>query len=271
MHLARIVRAALALVVALTATGLGSSTGAAAAGTACEVDYVVTDQWRGGFGASVTLTNLGDPLSGWTLEWAFTAGQRIGRETWNGVFTQTGSTVRVRNVDHNGAVATGASVRVGFIGAWSGANPAPTSFTVNGVPCTGLPEAVSTTTRTTSSSRSTPAVTTESPAAATTTTTATTTTSAKSASSSPSSVTTGSSAPSSAASTGFDWPTATSRAAVVLSADVSTDSSVNPLLVGLLISLFLAAVGVVVLFVLRRRFGRMGEGSGGDPGHHTTE
>jgi glucuronoarabinoxylan endo-1,4-beta-xylanase len=27
----------------------------------------VSSQWQGGFGASVSISNLGDPVSGWTL------------------------------------------------------------------------------------------------------------------------------------------------------------------------------------------------------------
>lgn len=252
MPFARIVRAALAVAAALVATGLVTPMATAYAAVGCDVDYDVTDQWRSGFGARVTLTNLGDPLSGWTLEWTFTAGQRITSETWNGVFTQSGSTVRVTNTGYNGAVATGRSVTVGFNGSWSGSNPAPTSFTVNGVPCTGSPVTAVTTTGAPASS--TPSLTTE--PSATTTTTTTTTTSASSASSS---ATTGPSESSAAASGTFTWPTASPKPAVVLSADVSPDSGVDALRLGLVISLLVAAVGIAVLLVVRRHLGRVGE------------
>jgi len=49
--------------------------GAAAAG--CQVDYSVTSQWSGGFTAAVHVTNLGSPLSGWTLGFDFSAGQKV--------------------------------------------------------------------------------------------------------------------------------------------------------------------------------------------------
>ncbi|MFE9750822.1 cellulose-binding domain-containing protein [Saccharothrix saharensis] len=259
MHFARIVRAALAVVAALAATGLVLPVATARAAVGCDVDYSITDQWRGGFGARVTFTNLGDPLSGWTLEWAFTAGQRISSETWNGVFSQTGATVRVRNAGHNGAVGTGRSVTVGFNGTWSDSNPAPTSFTVDGVPCTGsvvtagptsgVPQPSSTTTTTTTA-----------PAATTVTTTSTTTTSKTSVSSSSASAT--SSASESAAASGtFDWPTASPKPAVVLSADISPESGVDALRLGLVISLLVAAVGVAVLLVVRRHLRRVGDHS----------
>ncbi|MGW4794986.1 glycoside hydrolase family 48 protein, partial [Nonomuraea sp. NPDC004297] len=46
---------------------------------------------------------------------------------------------------YNGSLATGASVSVGFNGTWTGTNPNPTSFSVNGVTCggTGTPPTVS--------------------------------------------------------------------------------------------------------------------------------
>ena len=34
----------------------------------CRVDYTVANQWSGGFQASVTLVNVGDPLNGWKSE-----------------------------------------------------------------------------------------------------------------------------------------------------------------------------------------------------------
>jgi hypothetical protein len=253
MHIARIVRAALAVFVALVATGLVAPPATAAVG--CDVDYGITDQWRGGFGARVTVTNLGDPLSGWTLEWSFTAGQRITSETWNGVFTQTGSTVRVKSTDYNGAVATGRSATVGFNGSWSGSNPAPTSFTVNGVECTGAPVTAGTTSDGPVPSSTLPVTT--GPAA--TTTTATTATTTTSATPSSSSATTEPSESSANASGTFAWPTASRKPAVVLSADVSPDSGVDALRLGLVISLLVGTVGIAVLLVVRRHLGRVGE------------
>ncbi|MEU4762894.1 cellulose-binding domain-containing protein [Actinosynnema sp. NPDC023794] len=253
MPFARIVRAALAVAAALVATGLLTPMATARAAVGCDVDYDITDQWRSGFGARVTVTNLGDPLSGWTLEWTFTAGQRVTSETWNGVFTQSGSTVRVKNASHNGSVPTGRSVSVGFNGTWSGSNPAPTSFTVDGVPCTGSPVTVGTTSGAPAPS-STPSLTTE-PSATTTTTTTTTT----SVSTTSSSATTGPSESSVAASGTFTWPTASPKPAVVLSAEVSPDSGVDALRLGLVISLLVAAVGIAVLLVVRRHLGRVGE------------
>ncbi len=109
---------------------------AAHAATGCRVDYSVTNQWPGGFGANVTVDNLGDPVNGWKLTWSFPAGQTI-TQLWNGTYTQSGSQVTVTNVDYNGSIPSGGSTSFGFNGAFNGSNPAPSSFALNGVTCTG--------------------------------------------------------------------------------------------------------------------------------------
>ncbi|MBL7259495.1 cellulose-binding domain-containing protein [Paractinoplanes lichenicola] len=107
------------------------------AAVGCRVTYAVTNQWSGGFGASVTVANLGDALNGWTLTFAFPdAGQKV-VQGWNGTFAQSGSTVSVTNASWNGSVASGGSISVGFNGSFTSANPVPTAFAVNGTTCTG--------------------------------------------------------------------------------------------------------------------------------------
>jgi hypothetical protein len=120
---------------AVVGTGVAVA-GPASAAAGCRVAYSVTSQWSGGFGASVAITNLGDPLNGWTLSFAFPSGQTV-TQLWNGVVTQSGAAVSVRDAGYNAALGTGASTSFGFNGAWSGTNAAPTSFAVNGVTCTG--------------------------------------------------------------------------------------------------------------------------------------
>jgi glucuronoarabinoxylan endo-1,4-beta-xylanase len=108
----------------------------AAAAAGCSVKYAVSSQWQGGFGADVAITNLGDPLTGWTLTWSFGAGQTV-TQAWNTTLTQSGAAVTATNVSFNGTVATNGTVSFGFNGAWTGSNPPPTSFALNGVACTG--------------------------------------------------------------------------------------------------------------------------------------
>ncbi|WP_433087429.1 non-reducing end alpha-L-arabinofuranosidase family hydrolase [Dactylosporangium sp. CA-052675] len=133
-------RSRLAIVAAagLTAAGLSGVITAqpAQAATGCRVDYTVSSSWQGGFGANVTITNLGDPVTNWRLTWSFTAGQTI-TQLWNGTVTQSGANVTVTNASYNGTIATGAGTTFGFNGSWTGTNPSPTSFALNGTPCTG--------------------------------------------------------------------------------------------------------------------------------------
>ncbi|MEU8214186.1 cellulose binding domain-containing protein [Micromonospora taraxaci] len=111
---------------------------ASAAAVGCRVDYQITNQWQGGFGANVAVTNLGDPVNGWALTWSYAAGQQV-TQAWNAVVTQSGAQVTARNVDHNASLATNGSASFGFNGSWSGSNPVPSSFTLNGTVCTGAP------------------------------------------------------------------------------------------------------------------------------------
>ncbi|MBO3101954.1 glycoside hydrolase family 6 protein [Cellulomonas fengjieae] len=129
---------ALLAAAAVAVAGLTAVTAATAAQAApgCKVEYKITNQWGGGFGADVTIINLGDPISSWTAGWTFTAGQRI-TQLWNGTASQSGSAVSVASLPWNGSLATNGRTSFGFNGSWSGSNPVPGSFTLNGTVCTG--------------------------------------------------------------------------------------------------------------------------------------
>ncbi|WP_426502361.1 arabinofuranosidase catalytic domain-containing protein [Dactylosporangium sp. McL0621] len=129
---------AVAAALTIGGAGVAGTHLASAATTGCRVTYTITNSWPGGFGAGVDVTNLGDAVNGWRLTWSFTAGQSI-TQLWNGTAAQSGSAVTVTNVSYNAAIATGATVNFGFNGSWTGSNPAPASFALNGVTCTGSP------------------------------------------------------------------------------------------------------------------------------------
>jgi hypothetical protein len=109
---------------------------ASAATAGCSVTYTVSSEWPGGFTANVNVTNLGDPVTSWRLNWGFTAGQTI-TQLWNGSFTQSGADVNVTNAAWNGNLGTGAGTQFGFNGSYTGSDPIPASFALNGVTCTG--------------------------------------------------------------------------------------------------------------------------------------
>ncbi len=108
----------------------------ASAATGCRVTYALSGQWPGGFGANVTITNLGDPITSWSLVWSYPAGQQV-TQIWNATVAQSGTRVTATNVSYNGSVGTNGTASFGFNGTWTGSNPAPTSFTLNGTACTG--------------------------------------------------------------------------------------------------------------------------------------
>jgi len=126
---------AASLALAVGAGAVAAASGAQAA-TGCKVTYSISSQWQGGFGASVTIDNLGDAVSSWRLGWTFGAGQTVA-QLWNGTVSQSGSQVTVTNASYNGSVPSGGSVNFGFNGNSPSSNPIPTDFTFNGVSCNG--------------------------------------------------------------------------------------------------------------------------------------
>ncbi|GAB2844740.1 cellulose 1,4-beta-cellobiosidase [Actinoallomurus bryophytorum] len=128
-----VVTALSALLLGLVATLITIGSAHAAAG--CKVTYGTND-WGGGFTANLGITNLGDPVTSWTLEWDFAGNQQVG-QGWSGTFTQSSKHVTVKSLSYNGALATNASTSLGFNGSYSGTNTAPTTFKLNGTTCDG--------------------------------------------------------------------------------------------------------------------------------------
>lgn len=128
--------AAAAVAALLAAGGVAMTLPASATATGCSVSYTVQSQWPDGFSANVAITNLGAPLSGWTLTWTFDAGQKV-TQAWNATATQSGSSVAAVNASWNASIATNGTASFGFNGSSSSSNPVPTSFALNGVACTG--------------------------------------------------------------------------------------------------------------------------------------
>ncbi|WAL70390.1 cellulose binding domain-containing protein [Kitasatospora sp. YST-16] len=112
------------------------TTPAAPAG-GCGVDYRVTNSWDGGFQGEIVLRNTGTTaLTGWTLSFAFTAGQVV-NQLWGGTATQSGGAVSVTPADYTRTIPAGGSVTLGFIATQGATNPAPAAFALNGAACGG--------------------------------------------------------------------------------------------------------------------------------------
>ncbi|WSS10380.1 cellulose-binding domain-containing protein [Microbispora sp. NBC_01189] len=102
---------------------------------AARVAYTM-NSWSTGFTASISITNTGSStINGWTLAFTLPSGQTI-TSGWNATFSPSSGQVSARNVDYNATIAPGATVDIGFQANHSGNTSKPTSFTLNGVPCT---------------------------------------------------------------------------------------------------------------------------------------
>jgi endo-1,4-beta-xylanase len=105
------------------------------ASTGCAVSYAIQNDWGSGATVSVTIKNNGaTAINGWTLAWSFGGNQKI-TNIWNAAHTQSGTAVTVKNTAYNGAIAANGIISFGFNLTYSGANAKPTSFTLNGAPC----------------------------------------------------------------------------------------------------------------------------------------
>jgi hypothetical protein len=103
----------------------------------CTVDYTISPQNTSAFGASITIVNGPTAITSWTLTWTFANGQTVA-ELWNGIETQSGANVTVKNEPYNGSIAAGGTLSgIGFNGTWNGTtNAVPTAISLNGTACT---------------------------------------------------------------------------------------------------------------------------------------
>ncbi|THV40179.1 cellulose binding domain-containing protein [Glycomyces buryatensis] len=124
--------AAVVALAASTATIL--SAGQAFAEEGCQVDYIIGNEWSGGFQANVAIT-ADEPIDGWEISWDFGADTTVS-SAWNVDWDQSGSTFTGADVGWNAGISSGQSREVfGFIG--SGSTDEPTNITVNGDLCEG--------------------------------------------------------------------------------------------------------------------------------------
>ncbi|MEU1607750.1 glucuronyl esterase domain-containing protein [Micromonospora matsumotoense] len=94
------------------------------AGDGCSAS-VRTDQWTGGFVATVRVTAGATAINGWTVGVPMPAGASV-TNAWNATNSGTTGTVRFTNVSYNGALAAGGYTEFGFQGNGTGAGIVPT-------------------------------------------------------------------------------------------------------------------------------------------------
>jgi len=125
-----------ALLIGVAGLGTVALATPANAATGCSVAYAIQSDWGAGFVVNITITNLGSPITAWTLGYSYTGNQTLANG-WNGNWSQSGKTITVTNASYNGSLATGGTAVPGAQFSYSGTNVAPTAFTLNGTQCTG--------------------------------------------------------------------------------------------------------------------------------------
>jgi endoglucanase len=124
-----------------TPTGQANATtqpagGGGGTGSSCHVTYLVNTQWNVGFNTTLAIQNTGaTPITSWKLTWTWGGNQAI-YQSWNSNFTQSGQSVTLTNASWNAQIAPGQSASgLGFNASYSGSNPPPAAFYVNGTLC----------------------------------------------------------------------------------------------------------------------------------------
>ncbi|MGP4095196.1 cellulose binding domain-containing protein [Nonomuraea sp. KM90] len=104
--------------------------------SSCSVRLTVQSDWASGYVGAIDITNNGAPVNGWTLTFGWPRTWQSLGSGWSAVWTQEGSQIKAVNEPGNGALATGASTTIGFVGNYTGPNVLPSVFTLNGTVCT---------------------------------------------------------------------------------------------------------------------------------------
>ncbi len=108
--------------------------------TNCRITYSIFDQWTNNYQVDFTIENTSSQATnGWTLRYSFADGQTI-QQIWNGVASQSGTSVTITNASWNAVIPAGGSLGgtsgMGFVGVWDNAtNAKPPNFTLNGARC----------------------------------------------------------------------------------------------------------------------------------------
>jgi hypothetical protein len=100
----------------------------------CRVGYT-TQVWGSGMTVDLTITNTGTtPINDWTLRFSMARGQTIVSD-WNTDLTQGGDIVTAVNASHNGSIAPGQSVTMGYLAGHTGDSSLPSRISLNRDAC----------------------------------------------------------------------------------------------------------------------------------------
>lgn len=108
---------------------------AEAASVPCTVYFSIVEENEDTFIANITLqNNTFDRIDGWYMTWDFSSGEEVIR-LWNGIFTQSGNTVTVKNVSWNTMLSPKGILQLGFEGKKTNGAVVPATFTINQREC----------------------------------------------------------------------------------------------------------------------------------------
>ncbi len=103
----------------------------------CLVKYSVTG-YGTGFLADLSIINgSSTTINGWKLAFTFPGNQQIS-SAFGSTFTQVGNKVTLTNASYNGTIVSNGVANLGFAATFTGSNPSPTDFTLNGVLCSAI-------------------------------------------------------------------------------------------------------------------------------------
>jgi len=105
---------------------------AAAAQPGCRVDYAVTAEFNSGFVVYITIANDGPATNGWQIDFTFPSVTQRLATAFSARWSQNGRAVTAVSQVWNARIPTGSSTMIGFVGAVSGPNPAPTDVRITG-------------------------------------------------------------------------------------------------------------------------------------------
>ncbi|MFI7246678.1 extracellular catalytic domain type 1 short-chain-length polyhydroxyalkanoate depolymerase [Micromonospora chalcea] len=102
---------------------------------ACSVS-IELNAWNNGLTENITISNTGSTaVNGWSLAFTLPGGQTI-TSGWNASYSPSSGQVTARNVSYNAVIPARGSTTIGFQATHTGNTARPSSFTLNGQPCT---------------------------------------------------------------------------------------------------------------------------------------
>ncbi|MBB4913222.1 cellulose binding domain-containing protein [Streptosporangium saharense] len=102
----------------------------------CSVSYRAAT-WSSLLNAEITVRNIGTtPIDGWTLTVDYPASSVQLTSGWSADWTQTGTRLTGKNRQWNKVIPVGSTTQIGFTASYTGSQPAPVNFALNGRLCT---------------------------------------------------------------------------------------------------------------------------------------